>query len=326
MKRREIIKLLGGAAAARSLTARAQQAATPLIGVLGGGSAAIDAFRVAAIRQGLKEAGYVEGQNFAIEYRWAEDHYDRLPALAAELVARRVTVIVTFGNAAALAAKASTTTIPIVFEIGVDAVQYGLVASLARPGGNITGVTFLGAELTAKQLEALHEVVPKSAIIGMLENPTNPNAEAVRTNVQAAADSLGRKLLVAHAVVAREIEPAFTTLVQHGIGGLLLRSDVLFNGQTEMLVALAARHTLPTIYPLREFVLAGGLMSYGASLRDALRQVGLYTGRILMGAKPADLPVMQAVKIELVINLETARALGITFPLPLLGRADEVIE
>ena len=326
MRRRDFIALLGGVAGARPLAARAQQPAMPLIGVLGGGSATIDAFRVAAIRQGLKEAGYVEGQNFEIEYRWAEDRYERLPALAAELVARQVTVIVTFGNAAALAAKASTATIPIVFEIGVDAVQYGLVASLARPGGNITGVTFLGAELPAKQLEALHEVVPKSAIIGMLENPTNPNAESVRANVQAAAVSLGRKLAVAQAVVERDIEPAFTTLVQQGVGALLLRSDVLFNGRTEMLVELAARHALPTIYPLREFVLAGGLMSYGASLRDALRQVGLYTGRILMGAKPADLPVMQAVKVELVINLKTARAFGITFPLPLLGRADEVIE
>ncbi len=326
MKRREFITLLGGAAAVWSLAARAQQAAMPVIGVLGGGSVAAGTFRVAAIKQGLKETGYVEGQNVAIEYRWADDQYSQLPALAADLAARQVMVIVAMGNAAALAAKASTATIPIVFEVGADPVQYGLVASLARPGGNVTGVTFLGGELPAKQLEVLHEAVPKSAIIGMLENPTNPNSDAVRANVQAAADSIGRKLVVAKAIVERDIEPAFTTLVQQGIGSLLLRSDGLFNDRTEMLVALAARHVLPTIYPLREFVVAGGLMSYGASLRDALRQVGLYTGKILMGAKPSDLPVMQAVKVELAINLKTAKTFGITFPLSLLGRADEVIE
>ena len=325
MRRRDFITLLGGAAAAWPLAARAQQAALPVIGVLGGGSVAAGTFRVAAIKQGLKEAGYVEGQNVAIEYRWADDQYSQLPALAADLAARQVMVIVAMGNAAALAAKASTATIPIVFEVGADPV-HGLVASLARPGGNVTGVTFLGGELPAKQLEVLHEAVPKSAIIGMLENPTNPNSDAVRANVQAAADSIGRKLVVAKAIVERDIEPAFTTLVQQGIGSLLLRSDGLFNDRTEMLVALAARHVLPTIYPLREFVVAGGLMSYGASLRDALRQVGLYTGKILMGAKPSDLPVMQAVKVELAINLKTAKTFGITFPLSLLGRANEVIE
>jgi putative ABC transport system substrate-binding protein len=298
----------------------------PVIGVLGGGSVSADNFRVAAIKQGLKEAGYVEGQNVAIEYRWADNQNSQLPALAADLAARQVMVIVAMGNAAALAAKASTATIPIVFEVGSDPVQYGLVASLARPGGNVTGVTFLGGELPAKQLEVLHEAVPKSAIIGMLENPANPNSDAVRANVQAAVDSIGRKLVVAKAIVERDIEPTFTTLVQQGIGSLLIRSDGLFNDRTEMLVALAARHALPTIYPLREFVLVGGLMSYGASLPDALRQAGLYTGKILMGAKPADLPVMQAVKVELAINLKTAKALGLDVPPTLLARADEVIE
>jgi ABC-type uncharacterized transport system substrate-binding protein len=326
MRRREFVMLLGGAAVGWPLAARAQQSAMPVIGVLGGGSVSADNFRVAAIKQGLKEAGYVEGQNVAIEYRGADYQYSQLPALAADLAARQVMVIVAMGNAAALAAKASTTTIPIVFEVGSDPVQYGLVASLARPGGNVTGVTFLGGEIPAKQLEVLHEAVPKSALIGMLENPTNPNSDAVRANVQPAAESIGRKLVVAKAIVERDIEPAFTTLVQQGIGSLLIRSDGLFNDRTEMLVALAARHALPTIYPLREFVVAGGLMSYGASLRDALRQVGLYTGKILTGAKPSDLPVMQAVKVELAINLKTAKTLGITFPLSLLGRADEVIE
>jgi ABC-type uncharacterized transport system substrate-binding protein len=269
MRRREFITLLGGAAAAWPLAARAQQPTMPVIGVLGGGSGSAGTFRIAAIKQGLKEAGYVEGQNVAIEYRWADNQNSQLPGLAAELAARQVMVIVAMGNAAALAAKTSTATIPIVFSVGSDPVQYGLVASLARPGGNVTGVTFLGGELPPKQLEVLHEAVPKSAIIGMLENPTNPNSDAVRANVRAAADSIGRKLVVAKAILERDIEPAFTTLVQQGIESLLIRSDGLFNDRTEMLVALAARHALPTIYPLPEFVLAGGLMSYGASLRDA---------------------------------------------------------
>ena len=326
MRRREFITLLGGAAAAWPLAARAQQPAMPVIGMLQGGSPEADAFRVEAVRQGLKEAGYVEGQNVAIEYRWAENQYERLPALAADLVRRQVTVFVAVGNAAARAAKAATATIPVVFEVGIDPVIYGLVASLARPGGNLTGVTFLGAELTAKQFEVLHETVPKAAVIGMLENPTNPNADAVRKDMRAAAHALGRELIIGAAVVESDIERAVASLAQQGIGGLLVRTDVLFNGRPKLLVGLAARHALPGMFPLREFPLAGGLMSYGASLRDALWQTGVYVGRVLKGEKPADLPVMQSAKVELVINLKTAKALGVTIPLTLLGRADEVIE
>jgi putative ABC transport system substrate-binding protein len=308
------------------LKGRAEQQPQPTVGLLVGGSPDADAFRADAVRRGLKEAGFVEYQNLSIEYRWAENRYDRLPALAIDLIGRQVAVLIAVGNAAAAAAKAATSTIPIVFEVGIDPVQFGLVASLARPEGNVTGVTFLGGELTAKQLEVLHEVVPKAAAVGMLENAANPNAQHVRTLAHATAELLGRKLIVATASVESDIEPTVARLVQQGIGALLIRSDVLFNGRVEELVALAARHGLPAIFPLREFALAGGLMSYGASLREALLQVGVYAGRILKGEKPGNLPVQQAAKVELVLNLKTAKALGLSIPLPLLGRADEVIE
>jgi putative ABC transport system substrate-binding protein len=237
-----------------------------------------------------------------------------------------VAVIVTSGNAAANAAKAATATIPIVFQIATDPVQFGLVASLARPGSNLTGVTFLGGELAPKQLEVLHETVPKALVIGLLENPANPNADALRKDVQTAADKLGRKLVIGKAVVESDIEPAFASLVQQRAGALLVRSDLLFSGRPELLVALAARHALPAVYGVREFAVAGGLMSYGASLSDSIRQVGVYTARILKGDKPGDLPVMQSMKIELVINLKTAKTLGLEMPQMMLARADEVIE
>jgi putative ABC transport system substrate-binding protein len=328
MRRREFITLVGGAALSPvlgPLVARAQQK-MPVVGVLLGGSPVADAFRVEAIRQGLKEAGYVDGRDVTIEYRWAENQYDRLQALAGDLVGRQVAVLAAIGNAASRVAKAATTTIPIVFEIGNDPVDFGLVTNLARPGGNLTGVTFLGGSLAPKQFELLHETASKTAAIGMLENPTNPNTVEIRRNVQAAADALGRKLILAKTVVESDIEPAIESLATQRIGALLIRSDFLFNGRPELIVALTARHALPGIYPLREFPVAGGLMSYGASLRDALRQTGVYIGRILKGEKPADLPVLRSAKVELVVNLKAAKALGLTMPPSLLARADEVIE
>jgi ABC-type uncharacterized transport system substrate-binding protein len=325
LRRREFIFTLGSAAAAWPLAAGAQQP-VPVIGVLFGGSPTTQRFRLNAIQGGLNAVGFVEGQNVAFEYRWAEGQYDRLPGLAAELAGRRVTVIVAIGNTAALAAKAAITSIPVVFETGIDPIEYGLVASLARPGGNFTGVTFLGVNLLRKQFELLHETVPRAAAIGFLENPTNSNAEAIRKEAQAAARSLGRKLVIAEAILESHFDAAFTMLVQERVEALLIRSDVLFNDRPQQLADLAMRYALPAIHPLREFAMAGGLMSYGASLTDAIREVGVYAGRILKGEKPADLPVQQSAKVELVINLKTARALGVTVPLPLLGRADEVIE
>jgi len=325
--RREFITLLGGAAVAWPLAARAQQPAMLVIGFLSNGWQQSDAVRLAAFRQGLNETGYVEGGHLASEYRWAEDHYDRLPALAAELVRRQATVIVAIGGpASALAAKAATKTIPIVFAMSSDPVNLGLVASLNRPGGNVTGATTLASMVVAKQFEVLHETVPKAMVVGFLVNPNSPNAETDTREAQDATRTLGLRLHTLNASTDREIDTAFTTLAQNGAGGVVVVADALFNSRPNQLVALAARHALPTIYSLREFAEAGGLLSYGTSIADVYRQVGVYTGRILKGEKPADLPVVQAVKVELVLNLRTAKTLGITLPLSLLGRVDEVIE
>jgi putative ABC transport system substrate-binding protein len=327
MRRRKFIKLLGGAAASWPLTARAQQPAVPVIGFLGAGSAKSDAYRVAAFRQGLIEAGYAEGRNVAFEYRWAEDQYGRLPALASELVRREVAVIIAAGGiTSAIAAKSATTTIPIVFVIGGDPIEMGLVASLNRPGGNITGVTTLIGTLAAKQFEVLHQTVPDAALIGFLVNPTLADAGSQTKNALAAAESVGQKMVIVQARTDSELDTAFVTLVQQRAGALVVGADPFFQSQRDKLIELAARQKVPTMYSLREFAEAGGLMSYGTSIIEALRIAGLYAGRILKGEKPTDLPVQQSTKVELVINLKTAKALGITVPLPLLGRADEVIE
>ena len=327
MRRRDLIKLVAGSTIAWPLAAHAQQAAMPVIGLLGAGSAQSDASRVAVVRQSLMEAGYVGGRNVAFEYRGAEDHYERLPALASELVRREVTVIVSIGGiTSAVAAKSATTTIPIVFEIGGDPIKLGLVASLNRPGGNITGVTFLVGTLTGKQFEVLHETVPKAALIGFLVNPTIADAGAQTKNALAAAESVGQNVLVVRAHTDSELEAAFGTLVQQNVGALVVGADPFFLTRRDKIVELAARQKLPTIYFLREFVSAGGLMSYGTSITEAIRIVGLYASRIIKGEKPAELPVQQATKVELVVNLKAAKALGLTIPLPMLNRADEVIE
>jgi putative tryptophan/tyrosine transport system substrate-binding protein len=324
--RRDFITLLGGAAA-WPLAARAQQPGMPVVGFLRSTSANASIDLVAALRRGLAEAGYTEGQNIAIEYRWAEGHNDRLPALVADLVRRQCALIVAGGDAAAHAAKTATATVPIVFATGEDPVKVGLVSRLNRPGGNITGISFYNsADLESKQLELLREVVPKAAVIGVLVNPTMAAVQSQESEAQVAARALGLQLFVVNAGSERDFDTAFTTLVEHRIEALLIVGNALFTSQRYRLVAVAARYALPTIYPLREFVAAGGLMSYGGSLTDAYRQVGVYAGRILKGEKPADLPVTLPTKFELVINLQTAKGLGIEIPPMLLARADEVIE
>jgi len=327
VRRREFITLLGGAAA-WPLAARAQQAAMPVIGYLGSASPNLFASRLRAFRQGLSENGYVEGRNVAIEYRWAEGHYDRIPALVADLVRRQVNVIAAPGSTpAAVAARAATPTIPIVFVTAADPVAAGLVATRSRPGGNLTGVAALAVELGGKQLELLHEVVPTATAIALLVNPTSPVlAETQSRDLQATARTFGLQLHVLHARAASDFDTVFANLAQLRAGGLVIGGEALFTGGSEQLAALALRHAMPAIYQFREFAAAGGLMSYGASVIDAHRLAGVYTGRILKGQKPADLPVQQSTKVELVINLKTAKALGITFPITLLGRADEVIE
>ena len=325
MRRREFISLLGGSMAAWPWPLVAQQAAIPVIGFLNSGSPGPYAHNVRAFHQGLREAGFVEGRNVAIEYRWAEDQYDRLPAFAADLVRRQVTVIFANGPAALLA-KAATTTVPIVFATAVDPVAVGLVGSLNRPGGNLTGVTTLNVEVGPKQLELLHELVPTATIIAALINPTGPGAENQTRDLPTAARALGLQLHVLHARTERDFDAAFANLLQLRAGALVIGQDAFFSSRSEQLAALTLRHAVPAMHPLREFAAAGGLMSYGGSFADAYRLVGVYTGRILKGEKPSDLPVQQATKVQLIINLKTAKALGLTFPLTLLGRADEVIE
>jgi len=323
MRRREFITLIGGAAAVWPFAARAQQPTMPTVGFLE--NASIPKY-VAAFNQGLKETGYIEGQNVAIEHHSAEGQYDQLPALAADLVRRQVAVIISTGLAAALAAKAATTTIPIVFTSATDPIKDGLVASLSRPGGNLTGVSLLTAELVQKRLELLRDVVPNVSVIAILVNPNNPNAEQNLGSAQEAARVIGRTIVTVKAGAASDFDAAFATIVQQRAGALVIAGDPFFNSQSEQLAALTVLHAMPAIYQQREFAAAGGLISYGIDLADAYRLAGTYAGQILKGSKPADLPVQQPTKFELFINLKTAKALGLAVPLVLQMTANEVIE
>ena len=326
MKRRDFMAMLG-AAAAWPVAARAQQTAMPVVGYLSGRSRDVDTPFTTAFREGLSGTGYVEGRNVAIEYRWADGQYDRLPLLAADLVRRQVAVIAAAGGSSpALAAKAATTTIPIVFQTGDDPAEVGLAASLNRPGSNLTGVTSLNAEVVTKRLELLHELIPTATIMALLVNSTNPNAEILSRDAQSAARTLGLQLHVMHATTERDFDMVFSNLAELRASGLVIGSDPFFAGRSKQLAALSVRHATPTIFQYHEFVAAGGLMSYGGSLTDTYQQVGVYVGRILRGERPTDLPVQQSTKVELIINLKSARALDLTVPLTLLGRADEVIE
>jgi putative ABC transport system substrate-binding protein len=325
-RRRDFIALLGSAALAWPRPASAQPPAMPVIGMLSGGSAGAFGYLVTAFRAGLKEIGYVEGRNVAIEFRWADGQYDRLPALMADLVRRRVTVIVATTTPAALAANAATTTVPIVFATDGDPVRLGLAASLSRPGGNVTGVSNLNVEVAPKRLELAHELVPAAPVIGVLVNPANRLAHAVSQDLYAAARTLGLQLRVLHATSERDFDSVFTALVQLRAALVIGSGDPLFGSRARELGALALRHLVPAVYQFREFAASGGLVSYGGSFIDSWHKVGVYAGRILKGEKPADLPIVQSTKVELVLNLKTAKALGLTVPLSLLGRADEVIE
>jgi ABC-type uncharacterized transport system substrate-binding protein len=324
MRRREFLGVLGGSAAGWPVVAWAQQ--LPIVGILNSEAAGAYSYLVAAFRKGLNEAGYDEGRNVVLEFRWAEGNYDRLERLAADLAGRPVSVIAALGAPATVAAKNATATIPVVFLTAEDPVRAGLVVSFSRPGGNMTGVSLVNVVLTAKRLELLREMIPRATLIGVLINPKNPNAQAVEREARAAADSMGQTILLQSASTAAEIDQVFATLVEHRAGALLIAVDAFFIRQSAKLAALAERHAIPAVHAVREFPVEKGLMSYGPNLADEWRKVGVYTGRILKGEKPADLPVAQPTKFELVINLKTAKALGLTVPPTLLARADEVIE
>jgi putative tryptophan/tyrosine transport system substrate-binding protein len=327
MRRRDFIKVIGASAAAWPLAARAQQSAIPVVGFLTSRAPGDAPRLLAAVHQGLKDTGFVEGQNVAIEYRFAENQYEQLPKLATDLVQHQVTVITATTTPAVLAAKAATTTIPIVFEMGNDPVQLGVVASLSRPGGNMTGVTQLNVEVASKRLELLHELLPAATVFALLIDPADPTSAEVSTrNVEAAARRLGLEVHTLNASTERDFDPAFGKLIQLRAGGLVLSGGPFLVAREKEIAALAVRYAVPAVFETREFIAAGGLMSYGGSLTDAYHLAGVYTGRILKGEKPSELPVQQATKVEFYINLKTAKALGITVPIPILGRADEVIE